>query len=120
MRGKLRVVGVVHEQAVRADLAQVLLKLVGLVMSTPARSTGLRDRNTSPDGLAEPLDLVSAYVMSLAPRCPWPTPRDPRPRPRTEFRAYRMDGRYGPPDRAICTPADGPGCRVPQVGASGF
>lgn len=30
---------------------------------------------------------------------------------RTEFRAYWMDGRYGPPDRAICTPADGPECR---------
>ncbi len=30
---------------------------------------------------------------------------------RTEFRAYWMDGRYGPPDRAVCTPADGPGCK---------
>ena len=30
---------------------------------------------------------------------------------RAEFRAYWMDGRFGPPDRAICTPADGPDCK---------
>lgn len=30
---------------------------------------------------------------------------------KTEFRAYWMDGRYGPPERGTCTPGDGPQCR---------
>ena len=56
-------------------------------------------------------DLITLIIHEAVHAMDVPRSGTPIEQYRTEFRAYWMDGRFGPPDRAICTPADGPDCK---------